>query len=334
MPAPSTPALPDLCAILEDSPDACALLRASDGSLVWVNDAFSTVHGATTGALLGRPLADLGVPAVVADSLARVQKGGGGEAVVQEDDGDARGPVRVVHHPVRGAGGVDFILHQEGAWPPTSARPRPPNREQDALRRELESLRRRHVRRLDDMQRALVARDDFMGVAAHELRTPLTSLLLQLHTLRRRAAEALQGHPAAAAIHARLDAFRSGCERLAQLTDAMLDVAAIAHGPLAVKLEAVDLARVVEGVVAQVTSAGDAERAGCRLETRVAPEVTGHWDRTRLEQLLHHLVANALKYGAGHPVEIALTATPGEAVLTVRDGGPGVDAAARAHLFE
>jgi signal transduction histidine kinase len=190
------------------------------------------------------------------------------------------------------------------------------------------------TRMYHDMQLALSARDDFMLVAAHELRTPLTSLLLQVHTLRRRTERALAGHPAAAQIDARLEAFRGQCERLGQLIDAMLDVAAIAQEQFVLKVENVDLAAVVRGVTRQIEAAGDAQRAGCALETEVPGAVVGRWDRTRLEQLLHHLLANALKYGAGQPVQVRLAASAVQAVLTVRDSGAGIDREAQEQIFE
>jgi signal transduction histidine kinase len=52
--------------------------------------------------------------------------------------------------------------------------------------------------------------------------------------------------------------------------------------------------------------------------------VIGHWDRLRLEQVVSNLIANAIKYGAGRPVEVRVSRGGSYALLEVRDHGIGV----------
>jgi signal transduction histidine kinase len=55
----------------------------------------------------------------------------------------------------------------------------------------------------------------------------------------------------------------------------------------------------------------------------------------RIEQVLTNLVGNAVKYSPkGGPIEVALAAQDGRAVVTVTDQGLGIPPEDRLHLFE
>jgi signal transduction histidine kinase len=60
----------------------------------------------------------------------------------------------------------------------------------------------------------------------------------------------------------------------------------------------------------------------------------GHWDRLRLEQVISNLLSNAAKYGAGHPVEVAVEADGERARLREKDGGIGIAPEDQARIFE
>jgi MoxR-like ATPase len=46
-----------------------------------------------------------------------------------------------------------------------------------------------------------------------------------------------------------------------------------------------------------------------------APGVVGSWDRSRIDQVLTNLMSNAVKYGRGEPIEVAVTADDEAAVV-------------------
>jgi signal transduction histidine kinase len=65
-----------------------------------------------------------------------------------------------------------------------------------------------------------------------------------------------------------------------------------------------------------------------------APQpVVGRWDPVRLEQVLTNLLSNALKYGEGRPVRVAVGATPETATLEVEDHGIGMSAEVIGRIF-
>ena len=73
---------------------------------------------------------------------------------------------------------------------------------------------------------------------------------------------------------------------------------------------------------------------GSSLTVRAGQPVPGHWDRLRMEQVVAHLVDNALKYGAGKPVCVELTAEGARARLTVSDAGIGIEPTQQGRIFE
>jgi len=54
------------------------------------------------------------------------------------------------------------------------------------------------------------------------------------------------------------------------------------------------------------------------------PSTPGRWDRVRIAQVVRHLLANAMKFGPGKPVEVELEVRAEAAVLQVRDHGIGI----------
>jgi len=58
-------------------------------------------------------------------------------------------------------------------------------------------------------------------------------------------------------------------------------------------------------------------------------------DRRRIEQVLRNLMANSITYvGRGGHVVVSTWTEAGSARCSVRDDGPGIPAAARAHVFD
>jgi PAS domain S-box-containing protein len=180
-----------------------------------------------------------------------------------------------------------------------------------------------------EAQRAIGLRDGFLQVASHELRTPVTALKLNAQGL---VASARREGTWPERALTRLEGLVRGVSRLGVLVNELLDVSRITSGRLVLHPETVDLAALVREEVER--SRPEAERAGCELRLQVSGPVESRWDRLRLEQVLSNLLSNALKYGAGRPVEVVLSASDTCAVLRVRDEGIGIDPAVQSRIFE
>lgn len=177
----------------------------------------------------------------------------------------------------------------------------------------------RHAR--EEAERAVRVREEFLSVAGHELKTPLAALQLQVEGLRRQ----VEKNAFAAApdrLVERIARAESLVRRLEVLISNLLDVSRISSGRLAVELEVVDLSALLTEVLERFDE--PLRRAGCTLQVDVREPIVGRWDRARLDQVLTNLIGNAVKYGAGKPVEIVVERAPGMARIAVRDHGIGI----------
>jgi signal transduction histidine kinase/serine/threonine protein kinase/tetratricopeptide (TPR) repeat protein len=180
-------------------------------------------------------------------------------------------------------------------------------------------------------QEAVRRRDDFLSIAAHELKTPLTSLQLHLQGLMSQVRQS-PGRVTPERLSTKLESANHQTQRLGKLVNELLDISRIAQGQLLGPLEPVDLVQVVRGVVERSREA--LSRADCALQLHTVPQLVGHWDSLRLEQVVTNLLTNALKYGAGKPIEVTVEGDSTHARLRVRDQGIGIAEEDAARIFE
>jgi len=185
-------------------------------------------------------------------------------------------------------------------------------------------------RRQGEAREALKARDDFLSVASHELKTPLTTLKL----LTQRIQMMLQPDkelPERELLLRMLSPYDRQVLRLEKLVSQLLDVTRIAAGRLQLEPEVVDLVKLVSELPERFHD--ELVHAGCTLELSVSGPVVGRWDPFRLDQVLSNLVSNALKYGAGGPIQVSVGQDGSRGYLTVRDHGIGIAPAEQERIF-
>ncbi|WP_161668830.1 PAS domain S-box protein [Kallotenue papyrolyticum] len=172
-----------------------------------------------------------------------------------------------------------------------------------------------------EAQEAILARDEFLSVASHELKTPLTALELQTQSLLRLLARQADAVPRER-LTSKLQLIDQQAQRLTQLSNDLLDVARIRLGRIELRFESVDLVALAQEVLARFEEQAQLTGSAITLHAPSAlPLVT---DRGRVEQILTNLLSNALKYGAGRPIEVVLSATATQVELQVRDHGIGI----------
>jgi two-component system phosphate regulon sensor histidine kinase PhoR len=174
-------------------------------------------------------------------------------------------------------------------------------------------------------------RADFIANASHELRTPLASLIGFIATLQGPAADDPAAQQRFLAIMA------EQAERMNRLIDDLMSLSRIElteHQPLA---ERVDLASLVDGLIAGFEPRIAAQKVHLTLDLPPhLPHVIA--DADQLAQVASNLIDNALKYGRpGGKLRVSLAvAAPGGRwparrglVLAVTDDGRGI---AREHI--
>jgi len=156
----------------------------------------------------------------------------------------------------------------------------------------------------------------FVADASHELRTPLTMLRTELEIASR--------HPRSRAeLERALRSAAEETERLSRLADDLLLIARADQGQLPVRREPLRSSDVISAVAERF--AVSAEAHGRAIHAETAGPIAVEADRTRLEQALGNLVANALAYGAGR-VELRVDQRQSRVEFHVTDEGPGFDA--------
>jgi signal transduction histidine kinase len=172
-----------------------------------------------------------------------------------------------------------------------------------------------------DAQEAVRLRDEFLSVASHELKTPLTPLSLKLTAVARELKP--NGVDAQAQrVLRHLEQAHRQVQRLSTLINALLDVSNLSRGELVLHPEEMDLGAVLREVVAGLAS--EAARGGTEVRLEGPERVRGCWDRLRLEQIVTHLLSNAIRFGAGRPIRARLEQEDGKVRLVVHDEGIGI----------
>ena len=181
---------------------------------------------------------------------------------------------------------------------------------------------------LERSQEEIRLRDEFLAVASHELNTPLAGLNLSVQTLRDTSES-----PIAAVERDRLtNLIDRQVQRLTRLVGDLLDVTRL-NKQFTLHLDRLDLAALVAEVARRLQP--QLEHARCEMSLVLpSKSVSVRGDRGRLEQVLSNLLSNAMKFGAGRPVEIRLERHGSVARLSVSDHGIGIDLASFPHLFQ
>jgi two-component system, OmpR family, phosphate regulon sensor histidine kinase PhoR len=182
------------------------------------------------------------------------------------------------------------------------------------------------VRDVTEERRAAATRRDFVANASHELRTPVAAIRGAAETL---LAGALDQPETARGF---VEIVHRQAERLSRLTQDLLDLSRLESRQWRFELAPVDLT-LLGRQVAELHGPS-ARKKGLELRVAVPEGITVLADGRSLEQVVVNLVDNAIKYTPSGSVELRAVASGEEAVLTVRDTGPGIEAHHLARLFE
>ncbi len=174
-------------------------------------------------------------------------------------------------------------------------------------------------------------KDEFMSLASHELRTPLTAIQGNaelLHLKLKQRTEATNSSDQDIQVVERI--IRQA-KQLNRLIEEMLDATRIQGDVLELNIEeGIDLVEITKRVIDSYAATG----REINLEVS-ADALVGNWDEDRLEQVLHNLLSNALKYSPQDTsVNVRLQRRDDEALVSIKDRGPGLSAEEQAHIFD
>ncbi len=178
------------------------------------------------------------------------------------------------------------------------------------------------LRQIDTMK------DEFLANTSHELRTPLNGIIGIAESLLDGVAGTL-----AASMRTNLFLIASSGRRLSHLVDDILDFSKLKNREIDLQRRAVSMREVVE-IVLTLSEPLVAERE-LKLRNEVPqdlPEVSG--DENRLQQVLHNLVGNAVKFTDTGTVSVAAREVGEFVEVSVTDTGIGIPPRKVDRIFE
>jgi signal transduction histidine kinase len=164
---------------------------------------------------------------------------------------------------------------------------------------------------------------EFLFTAAHELRTPASVIHGVAQTLSKRLDEL---DPPA--LRELVEAFYNSSQRLARLTDQLLDFSRLEERASELAVTPVALRKAIEEVISGLSARSEQE-----IDVEIPEEMVVLAERTALERIVGNLVRNALVHGAP-PVSIRAAVGGGAARISVADRGPGIPQAFVGRLFD
>ncbi|HSI45446.1 MAG TPA: hybrid sensor histidine kinase/response regulator [Methylophilus sp.] len=198
-------------------------------------------------------------------------------------------------------------------------------REQEFLLGQLRSTQQ-------ELQHSLNMREEFMSLVAHEMRTPLNTLFLEVQVRRAQLAKNNLSAFTPENLYKMLERGERQLKSIIRLIEDMLDVSRIKNGKLSIQPGDANLSVLVRQVVEDLTPLAKEASTGFKLE--VEAEVNGYWDEFRIEQIIINLMTNAIRYGKGKPVQVALKREGESAIVQVTDQGIGISEREQKNIFE
>jgi PAS domain S-box-containing protein len=302
--------------LLEVFPGFCACLDAQL-RYTFVNERLARASGRSPAQWIGRTVAEMVSPEKHAFLLPMVHRALQGELVHYES-------------PLPGLDGgpqIDTLITLARGTDPQTGEPRcyAFGADVSALKQAQAAL----VLAKEEAERANRAKSQFLSSMSHELRTPMNSVL--------GFGQLLEADAHALSAQHRLylrEILRGGRHLLALIND-LLDLARIENDKLAVSLEPVVVAEVIDECRFLIQPLAERHHVQVIPPTGSAPDHMVLADRTRLRQVLLNLLSNGIKYNhKGGTVQIRWARSGDLLRVEIEDSGPGLSADEQVKLFQ
>lgn len=183
----------------------------------------------------------------------------------------------------------------------------------------------------EDAKKAIEVRDEFLSIASHELRTPLTPLKMQIQGVAKQINHSFD-NLTPERILKMVETSERQINRLSTLIDDLLDVTRITSGKMSLNKEIFSLKEMITDVIAQY--AQQFKKSQSDVELVIENDLTGSWDKVRIEQVVINLLINAAKYAPNKTIKASLTRVNKVAKIQITDLGPGIAQEDLERIFE
>lgn len=170
------------------------------------------------------------------------------------------------------------------------------------------------------------AKDEFLANTSHELRTPLHGIIGLAETL-------LDGEKLPADLRRTVTMIASSGKRLASLVNDILDFQKLRHKEITLQLQPLHVRDIVDIVLA--VSAPLTRGKDLKLINEIPeglPAVLA--DENRLQQILHNLIGNAIKFTPSGSVRVTASSQSNIVAISILDTGIGIPLDKQESIFE
>ncbi|HEY3800614.1 MAG TPA: ATP-binding protein [Caulobacteraceae bacterium] len=178
----------------------------------------------------------------------------------------------------------------------------------------------------ESAEAASLAKSTFLATMSHEIRTPLNGVLGM--------AQAMAADELTETQRERLGVVQQSGQALLAILSDLLDLSKIEAGKLELEQRRFDVAELAGGAHAAFDAIARDKELSFVLE--VDPKAAGVYlgDPTRVRQVLHNLISNALKFTEHGEVRVSVIGGHKNLALRVGDTGIGIPAGRLASLFQ
>jgi signal transduction histidine kinase/ActR/RegA family two-component response regulator len=170
------------------------------------------------------------------------------------------------------------------------------------------------------------AKSRFLATVSHEMRTPLNGIMGMTQLLQRSTLSPEQ--------IAQLDTIHSSSQHLQTVISDLLDLSRIEFGKLALDERPIALQTTVRAVTDLLQAVAQDQGLAFRVEFAPALSPWVVADASRIKQVLHNLIGNAIKFTHRGEVAVHVVARGDELCFVIRDSGDGIPRDVASRIFD
>ncbi len=194
--------------------------------------------------------------------------------------------------------------------------------------RELELIRQQIERQNLQLIEAARLKSQFLATMSHELRTPMNAVIGFAQVLLRQRTAKLNGSQSDMVQRI----LNNGKNLLALIND-ILDLSKIESGRLKLKLEEFNLTQLVVTTIAELQPLAEQKQLPLKVNAQLNNPIIVN-DSNYLRQVLVNLLSNAIKFTETGSVEVTISESPTQIIISVEDTGIGIAESDLVHIFE
>jgi signal transduction histidine kinase/ActR/RegA family two-component response regulator len=183
---------------------------------------------------------------------------------------------------------------------------------------------------IEHSERALSAKNAFLGRLSHEIRTPMNAVV--------GIADALVHHNGDPVLTPKLELIQSSAEKIIRIVDESLEHTKLAESKIQLDPHSASPKDSIKSVCAlwEQKAVENNIDLNCRVDDSVPATIV--FDNHRYEQCLNNLISNAVKFSPSGKIQVFMTtlekAGQNNLVTVIKDSGIGMNEAQLANLFE